>query len=96
MAQPISPNASSASLMFPKDSGNLGFYMTFLFSQYSRQSAFGPATPPFATSGGIALPMPDTINDTPTVIWESQSLKESLKDVAVAGASAIQIGRAHV
>lgn len=82
MAQPLPPNTSSASLMFPEDIGNIGFYMTFLFSQYQRQSAFGPATPMSATSGGIALPMPDTINDTPTVLWDSASLTDKVLSTA--------------
>jgi hypothetical protein len=89
MAQPLPPNTSSASLMFPEDIGNIGFYMTFLFSQYQRQSAFGPATPMSATSGGIALPMPDTINDTPTVLWDSDSLRDKVISAGTSVASAV-------
>lgn len=74
MAQPLTPNITSASLMFPEDIGNTGFYMTFLFSKYTRSSVFGQANPMAASSGGIALPMPNTINDQPTVLWESTSL----------------------
>ncbi len=91
MAQPLPPNSSSASLMFPQDIGNIGFYMTFLFSEYKRQSAFGPATPPFATSGGIALPMPDMINDTPTVIWDSESLRDKVIAAGGSVASAVPL-----
>lgn len=87
MAQPLTPNITSASLMFPEDIGNTGFYMTFLFSKYTRSSVFGQANPMAASSGGIALPMPNTINDQPTVLWESTSLTEQAK---TAGGAALQ------
>lgn len=89
MAQPISPNASSASLMFPEDIGNLGFYMTFLFSKYTRSSVFGNANPLSASSGGIALPMPNLINDQPLVLWESTSMTDQMKDLATKSLQAI-------
>jgi len=74
MAQPRPPGSTSSSMSFPEDIGNIGFYMTFLFSKYSRSSVFGGANPGGASGGGIALPMPDRINDHPSVVWEPTSL----------------------
>lgn len=77
MAQPRPPSGStSASMSFPEDIGNVGFYMTFLFSKYTRSSVFGGANPGGAGSGGIALPMPDRINDRPSVLWQPTSLSK--------------------
>lgn len=91
MAQPLAPNTTSASMMFPQDVGNTGFYMSFLFSKYQRQSVFGNATPGGATNGGIALPMPNSINDRPTVLWDSTSLTDKVMSAAgaVAGATPV-------
>lgn len=70
MAQPRPPSVSSISgKQFPEDLGNLGYYMTFVFSEYRRSSPFSPAQL-MPGSTPIALPMPDTINDNPSVVWE--------------------------
>lgn len=78
MAQPRPPSATNISAKsFPSDLGNVGYYMTFIFSEYNRQSVFGPATP-MMSGGAVALPMPDSINDNPTVDWEQTSVTEKL------------------
>ena len=62
---------------FPSDLANVGYYMSFLFSEYNRQSVFGPATP-MLSGGAVALPMPDSINDRPTVVWDPTSVTDKL------------------
>ena len=77
MAQPLDINIAPLSgISFPKDIGNIGYYMSFTFSEYHRDSILAGAN--IFMSGGqtINLPMPDTINDHPSVVWDQQSLTE--------------------
>lgn len=96
MAQPRPPSSSSISMnSFPEDLGNLPVHMEFVFSEYQRQSVFGGATPMMG-SDSVALPMPDYVNDRPSVVWGDQSLTKELGgtiDNAMAVAKGFGVGK---
>jgi hypothetical protein len=71
---PTAPTTESITSMytFPSDLDRTGFTMTFAFGKYMRDSYFGDAKiSPISTT--ITLPMPDYINDVPTVEWREDS-----------------------
>lgn len=86
MAQPLNINIAPLSgISFPKDIGNIGYYMSFTFSEYQRDSVLAGAN--IMMSGGqtINLPMPDTINDHPTVDWNQESVSDKVKKMIPGG-----------
>lgn len=73
--------ASLTGLSFPLDIGNYGFWMSFEFKEYIRDSVLLGGT--ILGSGmNVNLPMPDTINDHQVVVWQSESLtKEAVGSI---------------
>jgi len=63
---------------FPSDIKSLNYYMSFQFSQYQRGSIAQGAQ--IVAGGGetCVLPMPEKINDHPTVDWTPKSFGEDI------------------
>lgn len=87
MAQPLNINIAPLSgISFPKDIGNIGYYMSFTFSEYHRDSILSGANIFMSGGQSINLPMPDMINDHPTVVWNQESMTKKGMDI---GSSAL-------
>lgn len=86
------------SMVFPEDltSQDRKFYMDIQFMKYDgiavASNLFGGSgSAGFAMSGGgIRLPLPRTINDVQTVLWEEQSLTQQGLGVGQAALDAVQ------
>jgi len=77
---------------FPSDIQSLNYYMSFQFSQYQRNSIASGAQIVAGAGVSCILPMPEKINDHPSVDWMPKSFGEDIMSKAMGqtGVSALQ------
>ena len=82
---PTAPSYTNASYTFPSDlaDDSKQYWMMFSFYEYQRSDLSQMAQLQFAGGGtSVALPMPDRINDNPTVDWQSENLLDTASQAA--------------